>query len=391
MEEAFENTSDIILLAIIECLKLPPLKMSQAILAAGDLGLAQAICILPLSTFNMKRALGLLVMATMRIANIPGYLLLAEKRSSHGFVSGLFSLLQKYFAIHREVCMSLEDEERENEAISVAFCALNVIQALLKESQNCGMVVTNPAFRHLFARLLSSESVNRSFLLVVLDALKICDIVIADIFGEKEIDMFVGSLLRRLEICTNLDADFSVELEEDGDLPPDYEVSSKVLPILATLSGRVGARSRNAGKLIAMCTKLSHSQELIGDNTSLALVIQAISQRFPKRLSKDKEFILGLFKLVRDPTCIDITGETLILLNRVSSLKEYGIQSGLYAGLRNMEKAEDTALAHFMAGAVDEAKENEVVERKNWSGEELSQSKCAIKREEEKKLAVKGI
>lgn len=339
-----------VFLALAECLQPLSLQVEGGSTVAEDLGLARALCILPFSSPNMARALGLLIMIVMKITKTPLLLILSERKSTYGFLDGLFYLIHRYTRVKRDGQDEHEYNASKDDVLSAAFCSLSVIQAILKEQQNRSKVISNVGFRHVVARFLGGELLNRSFLLVILDIITTCTPLMVELLGDADMDLFLSSLLRRLEFATAVDPEKSVEeeIEKEIEVPPDYEVSSKVLPILVTLTRHMGTNSRNLGRLLALCVRLMHCQERIADNTSLALVIFTVTERFGSIVAKDKEFIRGVFKLIRDATCVDMAAETLIMINRVCPIREFAEESGLLEAWKARSENDDSALAHFV-------------------------------------------
>ncbi|KAI0565955.1 hypothetical protein FGB62_13g25 [Gracilaria domingensis] len=335
-------------------MKLSSLGLDPMFERPKDLGLGKAICILPFCSPNMKQALGLLISAVVKASKVPTLLQLADRNSTHGLIDGMFYLIHRY--LRNESSDREEYEASEDDVLSVAFCALNVVEILLCEEENRSKVVSNLGFRHAVGRFLGYEDSNRAFVMVTLNIVAKCCTLMIDLFAERDMDFFVSSLVKRLEVATGLDpeGDLESELEKEVEVPPDYEVSSKVLPILVTLARKLGIKSRNCARLIELCVRMLHCQERIADNTSLALMVHIIAERFPNMISSNKDLVRGVLKLIRDPTCVDIASETLIVINRTLPVRELVLESGLFSGWEQCGAGKDAPLTHLVETVSDQ-------------------------------------
>ncbi|CAN8067287.1 unnamed protein product [Agarophyton chilense] len=355
--EQVETGADVVLLALAECLPSCTLRLDANFERPKDLGLGKAICILPFCSPNMKRALGLLISAVIKASKLPSFLLLADKNSSHGFIDGLFYLLHRY--LRHESSEDEEYEACETDVLSAAYCALSVIQMLVDEEQNRPKIISNVGFRYAIGRFLGYEDSSRSFLLVMLDIITKCCTMMVDLLSERDMDLFVSSLVQRLEMATGLDpeAPLEHEVKKGLDVPPDYEISSKVLPILVTLARKMGIKCRNSGRLIELCVRMLHCQERIADNTNLALIVHTIAERFPNMIASNRDLVRGVLKLVRDATCVDIAAETLIIINRTLPVRELVLESGLFSGWKQCAADRDAPLTHLVESLSDETEQ----------------------------------
>lgn len=305
-----------------ECFLLHPSTGIQVEAArTRDLGLAKAICLLPISASVTRKAQACLFSLILHATKVPRAAVLASNQSANGLIDGIFSLVQIFYTrnVDKLTGDTIQFINSRNHVINrdaaAAYCGLRILSNLTKEPRNRPQIARHVGIGKILLPVFQMVGLYRDFAVTVLD---IFQDLSTDI-SKAHIDGILEGLLPVLE---------SACAEES----PDFDVSTRALTVLAWATEELDEGSMHVASVITMVSRLLHCQISIVNTPALGTIVHSLVEKFGDAVSGDERFIEGMFILLRDRRCTGSVAQSLVTLHGFVPLNDFATRAGLEYG-----------------------------------------------------------